>query len=303
VTFWQIIAVLVIAMIAPPAFAAVDLDQKTKDYLEGDWLIDKVPDKGPCVSADYSRYQYEFEFRKSGGRVQLYEPYDLFTALSITDASRDRDDVTMTWAIRELRGEGWLVKLSSVLRILSPDRMELRLTSANDGPAKSSPQLPEILYRCAVPDHTVNDSVNLDQLSVLTSPDPEKVLFEEAHAGLTDEQNCSRARNMPGMLGLDFEVFGPNYYYIFGSIGERAWHSKLDLEPIRSVTSVDNKTLRLEILERMPGGTGWSDAEHVRPYILNVVWDGHHIFVPEMNRTFVRCKFEIGGDFVPAPAP
>lgn len=60
---------LIIGLTITSAHAEVQLDQATKDYLEGVWLSGRKPDNGSCISARYAENEFEFEFRKSGGRT------------------------------------------------------------------------------------------------------------------------------------------------------------------------------------------------------------------------------------------
>src|SRR5262245_19917464 len=82
---------------------AAEYDQQTNSYLEGIWILDVVPDGGPCVSHWYTETQLEFEFRKTGGRLLIYEPYDLFTAIAIPEMSLEGDAISISALTRDGR--------------------------------------------------------------------------------------------------------------------------------------------------------------------------------------------------------
>src|SRR5262245_54786412 len=77
----------------------LQLDQATKEYLEGAWLIGKQPIQGSCTSRAYPNEQYEFEFRRSGGRLIIYEPFDLFAGVAIRNVERTSDILIVTLAV------------------------------------------------------------------------------------------------------------------------------------------------------------------------------------------------------------
>ena len=275
-----VVAFLWIAtMVFSPASAAVAFDQATKDYLEGVWLMGKEPKDGPCVHANYSDYQWEFEFRKSDGRALYYEPLDFFVPVAIADARREGDVLRMMFAVR---GQ----KVPFVLRILSPDRMEEIDESSNGkiaGMSKTS-----IWYRCGAPDWMVNAAASSELLRILSTPGDPDVWFATG-------ETCSREWDPLVRNGfLKFEVYGPVHYYVWGTIGDRSWHSRLDLSRIRSITQIDKSTLQLVILERTSSGvTGWAGERVLRPYVINVIWDGKRIFVPQMGKSFLRCSSDV----------
>ena len=69
---------------------------ETIRYLEGIWLVGKEPDKGACLTNWYDgKTQIEFEFRKSGGRFLIFEPPDLFTAITITGVEKTGNDLVL----------------------------------------------------------------------------------------------------------------------------------------------------------------------------------------------------------------
>jgi len=285
-----------------PAFATAEPEQSAQDFLEGVWMIGKPPTNPVCVEGDDSTYQFEFEFRKTGGRLQHYEPFDVFGAGPLGEARRNGDEITVALPAYLGRPEGMME-----FHIQTPDRVEMHLARQPGAGAQNTGS--EVLYRCGAPDRAVNAGVALEQLQVLTSPKSTEIAFREALDGASDAESCEDERHgdKPSRRNehwLQFEVFGPVHFYLMGTIGDPAWHSKLELSPIRSITAINAKTMKLEILERLPGGHGWSGGAQVRPYTLTVVWDGRHIIIPEMNKTFVRCRtIDHETDTVPAPLP
>jgi hypothetical protein len=276
-----VVALLWIAMTSLASAAdAIEFDQATRTYLEGVWLMGKEPDKGPCILGGYSDYQWEFEFRRSGGRILYYEPADFYVPVSIAAAKRNGSDLQITIAAR-----GKEIPLS--LRILSQDKMQ----EIEGGEPQGAPKQPDpksFWYRCGSPDQSVNAATSTELLRVLSTLGREDVWFRELQPGVSDEELCSlgwldRSSKAPKAENgfLKFEVFGPVHYYVWGGAGDGSWHHRLSQARILSVVQVAKDTLQLTISE------SWKD---LRPFPMNVVWDGKYIFVPQMNRSFVRCS-------------
>jgi hypothetical protein len=298
-SFWF---VLTAASPSAQSFTSIQLDQATKDYLEGVWLAGHEPREGPCATSKYVHTQMEFEFEKSGGRAMYYRPYDSFANMVIASATRSGNDIWLT-----LAGSPSDKRLR--LHVLASDRVEIYGPSSSD---KSDADADEgvTLYKCGGPDHSVNQSVPTSELRILTSNLPELVSFLEVVPGLTDEEICLARRKDPkaptdsfrGNHWLQFEAFGPVHYFVMGNIGDKAWSSKLDLAPIHSIVSVSKNSLQLIILERIAGDGSWLGGT-VKPYTMDVVWDGRQIFIPQMNKSFVRCSMDSHRVASPAPLP
>lgn len=306
----RLLAVIGLLLLPSCAAAAVDLDRKTRDYLEGIWMIGKPPSNPVCAEGHDTTYQLEFEFRRTGGRVLYYEPFDLFSGIPIQGASRNGNDVLL--ALPSLGGR---TVPSLHLNTLSADQIELREIAAGDRSEAQKP--PTILYRCGAPDWRVNAGVSKELLAVLTSTEPKVVGFIEPADGASDAETCSPRPDKPNDATarptghhLQFEVFGPVHYYVFGMIGDHSWDSKLELAPIRAIRTIDKRTMRLEILDRRGGSGTWSGGGGLQPYTMTIVWDGRRIYIPEMGKSFVRCSGlagqhsdRPGWDLAPAPLP
>jgi len=254
-------------------------DASVEDYLEGDWLIGEKPDKGACTAHWYKQDEIEFEFRKSGGRVLVFEHYDLFTAIEAPKIDRDGDVLI----VQGKRRDGQVLPLYH-LRMLPPDRIELL---PKDGE-------PETAYRCGSPDRSVTGSLPMSELSALTPPVTGSLALVEAIPGVSDADLCQG--NVPSdkrpkfPRGLQFELLGPVHYWVFG---ERFGSHKMEFELVRGVerfATASEHGLKLRMQEHVDGGDGW-DAPESRggTYDLTVIERGSRFEIPELSATFVRC--------------
>jgi hypothetical protein len=276
-----VIAAVVTAYAISSATAAVDLNQATKDYLEGAWIIGHAPIDGTCTSSSSFTEQLDFEFRRTGGRIQDIQG-DLITHAPITNASRSGDNIEIGFS-----SGASAPKLR--LRVSGPNQAEFSWSDPIGG-AENDKQT--IIYRCGKPDPSVTGSVPTAMLEILTATRSASVDFYEAPTDVSDAYACRPGWNTK--VGyppnwLRFEVLGPYHYFVMGTVGVKA-DRRFDLSPIRSIRRIDDKTLRLEILERLPGAHSWDGGTHVRPFTITVVWDGKRIFIPELNGSFVRCR-------------
>ncbi len=276
-TITCVAGVALFALRADPAVAGVD--QAAKDYLEGGWMIGNVPSTPNCIDAPKRSKLVEFEFKRTGGRYVEIETPILFVTSAITAIERKGDDITITTP-------PW----TRTFHIESADVLRNKAYT---------------LTRCGLPNRQVNQSVALEQLQVLTPTGANDIRFLESNDGATDEQSC---KNVLGGFRhwLMFEVFGPVHFYAQGEVGDREWNRKLNMAPIRSVVAPDNRTLKLEILERAAGPDLWKWGKASHPFVLTLVWDGKRMTVPEMGKTFVRCQISDFGkphSEVPAPLP
>ena len=285
-----VLAALVVVWVATFAHAG-EIDQATKDYLEGGWLIDKQPNKGPCAADAYEgATQWEFEFRKTGGRLMSFEPPDLFTPVAIHRIEQNSDSLAI-WGKPRVGPPSLLKRI----RLLLPDRLQL-LPVLDDNANVVQPAT--IAYRCSSPDLSVNNSVTISDLALLTPNITLSQGFPEAASEVSDRDLCSgegndasKTRNRPW---LQFELLGPVHYWVVGlGFGpeQRAKH-KLELDLIRKIQRIDEHSLKLSIQERQPGKSkGWDVVENMgRSYDLTIIDRGGRIEIPELSATFVRCE-------------
>lgn len=80
------------------------------------------------MTHDYSNYQYELEFRKSGGGLIHHEPPDVLTGIAIYAAERNGDVVTLTLADHYSRPLGSPLRL----RLLPLDRLGFLADTTGD---------------------------------------------------------------------------------------------------------------------------------------------------------------------------
>jgi hypothetical protein len=259
--------------LAPP-------DAATKQLLEGIWLVDARPDKGLCLSHWYLQTQIEFEFRKSGGRLLIFEPTDLFTAVGISGIERSGDVMVVQARARD----GGLHQFMHI-RELAADRLELL-------PAQGSKS--QIAYKCGEPDLSVTSDVSLERLSAIAPPISGSTTLLAQMPGVSDDNLCT-GRNVPYGPGikhrsLQFELYGPAHYWLFGW---EFWpEHKFAFDFVRSVEDRGDKGLILHMQEHLEKGDGWDvEAARGKTYDLTVLSRGDdHVEIPELATTFVRCK-------------
>jgi hypothetical protein len=263
-----------LSVVSTPVVAdAADVDDP-RHYLEGIWLIGAPPDQGPCVSHWYSDMQIEFEFRKTGGRVQVFEPNDLFSAIEI-DLQQGDDEIALTAQTPE--GAKPFLRL----KVIAPDKFELLPL-----PDSSLGKAPQIAYRCGSPDWSVTGSVPLERLSILTPEMSGGLTLVERTPGASSEETCVGRR---GARWLQFELLGPVHFWALGGRVSRPVDVAYDY--VRSVQHIDDRTLKLQMQEHLELGNGWDVAEsRGRHYELTIVYNGEFVEIPELSATFARCS-------------
>jgi hypothetical protein len=218
----------------------------------------------------------------------IYEPADLFTPIAISRIEQN-DNRLAIWAQRR---DGQQTLLQQ-FRLLPPNRLELL---ALDGNSKNPAQTPGIAYRCGDPGLSVNDTVSMADLSLLT---PNLTLsrgFPAAEPGISDRDLCNGKTTDPLKRShwLQFELLGPVHYWVLGmgfSREERAKHN-LQLDFVRKVQRIDEHTLKLTVQERLPTvSKSWYAAENTgKAYDLTIIDRGKRIEILELSETFVRCE-------------
>ncbi|GGF21075.1 hypothetical protein GCM10011611_28960 [Aliidongia dinghuensis] len=263
--------------------AAGQPEQAARDYLEGIWLTNKRPDASSCLAEGTPNTQIEFDFRKSGGRILVFEPPDLFSAIAIPEISVENDIIT----VRRQRRDGSYAD-DVRLRRLSPDQFEI--LSASGGK-------PGDAYRCDDASTQVDDAIPSAMLQKLTPDITGSQGFIEVDPAVSDADLCqgnapAGRRSKPRWL--QFELLGPAHYWIFGE-GFRSEH-RLIFDYVRAVRQVDDHTLRLEMQEHLETSGGWdSPGSGGETYTLTIVDQDSRIFVPELSATFVRCSADQPG--------
>ncbi len=283
---------LLVAACSANVPSAAGLDRANQSYLEGNWLVDKPPDKGACTSRWYDTIEYEFEFQKSGGRLLIFEPRDLFTVVSIPRIER----VGSLFLVYGQTRDG---KLRPVLRmrLLPPDRIEF-LPKDDGGGSSATPAKSRFFYRCDSSNSTVNASVPMERLAVLTPSLSGAQGFPEREPGVSDRDLCQGRGLDPQKAAtrrwVQFELLGPTHYWVFGW---GFWPKyKLAFDYVRSVHQLDPHTLKLDMQEHLDEGEGWDVPEsRGRTYQLTITDKGSQIEIPELSATFVRCKPEERG--------
>jgi hypothetical protein len=262
--------------------------QAARDYLEGIWLVGEKPDKGACLAHWYRANQVEFEFRKSGGRVMIFEPADLYTSAAIPQIEIKDDVVTLKGRSRE--GE---VKDMLSLRRLDADRFQW--VPRNGDKADKA----DIVYRCGPPDRSVNGGVPMASLALLTPVLSGAQTFLEIKPGEDDRQVCRNpAPNADGSSrrALQFELLGPDHYWVFGEGGGQ--RPFIEFDRVGSIRQTDAHTLKLEMEDHPKDGPGWSSPGGPDDrYFLTVIDKGDHIEVPELSTTYVRCRPDEAGSY------
>ena len=151
---------------ASPSQPSVTVDSAIQDYLEGIWVSGKDPEGSACIAnwIGDGKTEVEFEFRKTGGRALIFEPFDLFSAIELQGIEADRDTLKLTAKARTGASVPYLT-----IRKVDHERFEI-VGNARGGTGDP----PEIYYRCGGVDLTVNSGVALEQLS-LADPALERI--------------------------------------------------------------------------------------------------------------------------------
>jgi hypothetical protein len=280
------LALLVLIAATSGASAAEDVHD-IKATLEGIWLQGRAPDKGDCVTVGYHENQLEFEFEKSGGRVMIFEPPDLFQAHQIADIERDGDGYVATLRLRD----GRLVR-AVLLRILDRNRIEqTSLAPQKDGAARR----PEIIYRCGPPNRSVNADVPMDMLRLLTPETTGSAGFPLTIDGVADREICEGKYldRLPADVaqgGIQFEVLGPARFWVvmYGLYKPR----KIVFDHVLKVRVAGPGVLKLDMEEHMRGA-GWKAGGAT--YELTILDKGDRFEIPEIGKTFLRCEPSLRG--------
>lgn len=262
-------------------------DADTVRYLEGIWLIGAQPDKGACIANAYEQTQVEFEFRKTGGRVQIFEPEPyLFTAISISGIQKQDDLLVLQGAVRN-GGYRTIMRL----RKLPPDRIEV-LPQTNARPGAQ----PEFAYRCGAANTAVNESIDLETLATFAPPVSGGWSLVSTVPGIPDSDICQgtaklNAEQEKAFRSLQLEFYGPVHYYVFGW---NFWPAhRLSFDLIRGMKREGDHTLKLEMQEHVLGRGGWDiPASQGKPYELTLIDHGDRIEIPELATTFAKCEPE-----------
>jgi hypothetical protein len=253
-----------------------------QEYLEGAWLEGAPADKGDCRANWYDgKTEIEFEFRRSGGRVMIFEPYDLFQQIQIPKVEVSGDTISLFAQSRS----GTFVFFKR-LRIVTADE----LVAIDDGKAPSK------LYRCSAPDRSVNAQASTEDLRLLTAATTGGLAFPQAVEGVSDEDICSGKGYEERMLAhveqgtIQFEVLGPVHFWIIAG-GIPSLGRKLEFDLVRSVRTLAPGKLKLTLQRHDKFRDGWDPPGAAGEiYELTVVSNGNRIEIPEIGKVFVRCS-------------
>jgi hypothetical protein len=263
-------------------------DARTVHDLEGIWLEGKPAGDGPCVSNWYGyKTQIEFEFRTSGGLVQIFEPPDLFTILQVLGVRRDGDLLSLQGVSRD----GTHKTVIMQIRVF-PDHLEFQHTSAQQ-PGQTN----EIAYRCGTANPTVNDSVSAQELAEFTPPVSGGWTLLAEQPGIANKDTCRG--NIPksavsNAYSLQLELYGPVHYWVFGY--GFPTHRNLVFDYVRGMHAQGDHVLRLDLQKHLEKGAGW-DVPDSRGdlYQLTLIDEGDHIRIPELAMNFAKCTTEDKG--------
>ena len=286
-----VLAVVIAATIlSGPASATSGLPDTVgyaESFLEGVWLLGKPANKGECRANWYGgATQIEFEFRKSAGRVLFFEPYDLFTAVQIADLALSGDALILRAVRRDNRRVNYMR-----IHLLDADRIELVIDNA-DG---SAPARVETAYRCGPRDSSVNETVAMEDLSLLTPVLSGGATFPQTVDGVPDNDICTgkgdveRLRKRIDQASIQFELLGSVHFWAFGIQYGAAKHVQ-EFDHVRSVRRVAPDTLKLVLQKPANYRQGWDAPGPEMPtYELTVIVKGSRFEIPELSATFIRC--------------
>jgi hypothetical protein len=259
-------------------------DKDSVRFLEGIWLVGADPGHNACLTygGDYLT-QLEFEFAKSGGRLLIFEPPDLFTPVQIAGISRDGARLTIQGRVR-----GGGLKDLMTIEILDSHRFQ-----TIPKPGTFPKRAPEIAYRCGDPDRTVTSGVTTERLAAILPPISGGWAYPAAVPGVPDAEVC-QGKGIPRSEAfthayLQLELYGPVHYWII-AYNVRRGKRMVIYDFVRSVTTPGEHILKLKMQAHLEAGDGWDvPKSRGETYDLTVIDRGNRIEVPEFNETFLRC--------------
>lgn len=211
----------VVALLLLPVAAAAD--EASESYLAGVWVPadPSASSQATCAGRRTENGEILFEFRKSGGRMESFDPAEMhFLAQQPIESSTLHDgaitlvlQVSTPWAVDKP------LERRIDISIIAPDRMRLTPDLA-PYPARypvtfPSDQLPKtkLLVRCARPDESVDGNVPRDLLDLFTANNTKAVTFVASIGAMPDEEVCRPKHAHEFRDDWQFEVFGPVDYY------------------------------------------------------------------------------------------
>ncbi len=173
-------------------------------------------------------------------------------------------------------------KSPSVLRIKVVDRTHMIfLPPMGDASGKTTN-----IYRCEEMPTTVNRTVSPKALGRITPIVSGSGVLIQILPGWNESDMCDDA-NLQGSEALQFEIYGPVHFWIFGKLQNP--HRVFEFDAIRSIVSVGKNTISMRLHSWHP--------EH-RPtrgdYTLILIEHGSRIEIPELSASFVQCQNELG---------
>lgn len=253
-------------------------------YLEGIWQ--DSADQGDTACLAYTGYhtQYEFEFAKSGGRLLVFEPTDLFTPLQIAGISRDDDRLTIQFAARD-------GSLHDGLRIRMLDARHFEFIPA---PGTFPKRASTTATRCGEPDHAPTAGVSPERMAALAPPLSGGQAYPAVIDGIADDAVCRGEglsdRQRFDQATIQFELYGPVHRWIFAPNVRLGDHHMAIFDYVRAVKAIDSHTLKLTLQEHLEKGGGWDvPASRGETYEITVIDRGTRIEIPEFHKTFIRC--------------
>ncbi len=258
-------------------------DADTIRYLEGIWQERDDPGGVSCRAYSGYQTQYEFEFARSGGRLLIFEPPDLFTPVQIAGISRDGDTLTVQGRARDGSSK-------DLMRLKILDDRHFQTVPA---PGRFPQERPQIATRCDDPDRAVTAGVSAAQLAAIAPPVSGGWGYPEAVDGVPDGDVCQGKglsdTQRHNRASIQFELYGPVHYWII------AWNIRhgqrmLVYDYVRSVTAAGEHVLKLQMQGHLEKGHGWDVPEsRGETYEITVIDHGDRIEIPEFHKTFIRC--------------
>jgi hypothetical protein len=257
-----------------------------QDYLEGSWEEISPGKPEVCPRGAGLGTELEFEFRKSGGRLLIFERPDLFTPVALDHVEQNGDLVTVFGVAPDDS-----IRPSAILRRLTTDTFELLPVNDPKGSGRK-----HIAVRCEHPNRGVNAEVPMERLAFLTPAKHGPSSLVAVQPGISDEDIC-RGRPPQGKTHFDvrsiqFEALGPVHFWVLGWPGwDDEWKAHhLIFAIIRQISVVDDKTLRLDMQQQLERGAWDSPESRGERFTLTIVEKGNgHAVIPELNSEFVRC--------------
>lgn len=262
---------LLAAAFASTACQGADSSADLRQFLEGRWVFSERPMAEACAAPNFEDSQFQFEWRRSGGRLLFYEPPDLYAPVMVERIMAEEGGFRLE--LLAVRGE----KLPDMHFAIEGDRRLRRLAS---GPDRKDIEG----VRCDDADLSVTAGVPTEVLERILPLKSGISGLIEIPPTLKAEDVCtpSFADRLNDTGWLQIEVYGPVSYLILGLLKgpDRAF----EFDVIERIRPDGEGRYVLDIVGKSKG----TENAH-RRYRLTLVLHENWIEILELSARFTAC--------------